>query len=476
MPRVEEILVKDVIAASKPIMKLRIRKEMGDIEDLAASIQRVGQLQPIVVDKNLVLIAGGRRLAAHIHLQREHIIADIREEVDEIARRDMELEENIKRKGLEWPEEVRAVRDLYVLRNEKAGMLEHYTMRELAADTEKGLARVNFYCQLAMALDEMPDLGDEPTMQSAWKRYRRAKEEQIRTEQARRGSDTDFDLGEEADNDGEQKARRVPRPQEAEPETAIPLRQRIVKAAWKGKGILYHADSLDVVRRLDPGSIDCVVTDPPFAIGMFKEGDATGGARLAASAGHMYDDDPHATLDMLDQIFMHVAKALKEDGHAYIFFHHTRYEEMFTMLRNHFGTVEETPLIWKKNTPGVGDPNITWVYSYEPCFWVNRGRHLVKPQAFNVLEYDTVPGVKKIHPTQKPDGLLRHIISASCLPGEVVLDPFAGSGSTLVGAFQVGCRFVGIEREEKFYRFAAERIAEELGAVDHVTPDKPTEG
>ena len=87
---------------------------------------------------------------------------------------------------------------------------------------------------------------------------------------------------------------------------------------------------------------------------------------------------------------------------------------------------------------------------------------MVKPQAFNVLRYDTVQ--KKIHPTEKPPQLLRHLIQASCVQGEVILDPFAGSGSTLIAAIQMGCRFMGIELMEKFYRSAAERIAEALAA------------
>ena len=157
---------------------------------------------------------------------------------------------------------------------------------------------------------------------------------------------------------------------------------------------------------------------------------------------------------------MHAARMLKHDGHAYIFFHMTRYEEIYRMLRSHFKTCEETPIIWAKNTPGVGDPNRSFVYSYEPCFFVNRGRSLVKPQAFNVLRYDTVQ--KKMHPTEKPTMLLRHLIQASCVQGEVVLDPFVGSASTIIAALQLNCRFIGVEKNEKFYRQAAERIAESL--------------
>ena len=57
---------------------------------------------------------------------------------------------------------------------------------------------------------------------------------------------------------------------------------------------------------------------------------------------------------------------------------------------------------------------------------MNRGRILVKPQPFNVLKYDTVG--KKIHSVEKPVALMRHLVEASSVKGEIVLDPFAGSG------------------------------------------------
>ena len=99
----------------------------------------------------------------------------------------------------------------------------------------------------------------------------------------------------------------------------------------------------------------------------------------------------------------------------------------------------------------------------------------MKPQAFNYLKYDTVS--KKIHATQKPVPLLRHLIQASSVPGEIVLDPFAGSGSTLVAAAQLGCKFYGIEQHEPFHRSAAEFISQELAMTEQDSNAGPaTEG
>lgn len=70
-----------------------------------------------------------------------------------------------------------------------------------------------------------------------------------------------------------------------------------------------------------------------------------------------------------------------------------------------------------------------------------------------------------LHPTQKPIGILVPLIAYSCPPGGVVLDPFAGSGSTLVAAKQLGCRAVGIEIEERFCEMAAQRLAQRVLAL-----------
>lgn len=442
------------------VRKDRQRKDFGDIEGLAASIGRIGLIHPIVLDGEGYLLTGGRRLAAHIHLGKTHIEALHREEADSITLQEIELEENLRRKDLNWVEEVRALRRIFVLKRERYGSdfpgAKNFTMRDASEELDKAIGGISMDLQLADALDKYPDLADELTKSAAWKRFKREEETKIRTEQARR---TRGDMESAADK-VDQKLSTSAAASPDKTSRAADIR----RITWKGKGILYLANSIDVLSIYAEKSIDCLVTDPPYALGMFKEGNTTGNSRLAENAGHMYDDDPAEMLNMLDQVFMHAARCLKSDGHAYIFFHHTKYEEMYLMIRKHFGTCEETPIVWIKNTPGIGDPNRSWVYAYEPCLFVNRGRGLVKPQAFNYLKYDTVPPGKKIHPTQKPDQLLRHIISASCVPGEVVLDPFAGSGSTLVAAAQVGCRFIGIEREEKFHRAATERIAEELAA------------
>jgi site-specific DNA-methyltransferase (adenine-specific) len=63
-----------------------------------------------------------------------------------------------------------------------------------------------------------------------------------------------------------------------------------------------------------------------------------------------------------------------------------------------------------------------------------------------------------LHPTQKPLRVLTPLIQSSSLPGDLVLDPFCGSGSTLLAARQQRCRFIGIELDPRYYAIANERL------------------
>jgi len=440
----------------------RMRKFFGDIEALANSIARFGLLTPIVLDNDNNLIAGHRRLMAIQHLGKPEICFRRIDALDPVLRAELELEENIRRKELEWPEEVLGLYRLYQAKQsrygEKGSALATnggYGLEEAARELDRATGSISMDLTLAKGLHEYPELTEEKTKSAAFKRYRRLKETALRSELAKRK---------------QAPAEPSPEPEEGEDdymgEEETPTasssiqRQPIRKALWKGMGVFYHADARDVLRQLPEASVDLIVTDPPYGIGMYREGAPMSSSKFAQTQGAMYPDNPKEIMDMLDEVFLHAAKVLKPDGHAYVFFHMTRYEPVYLMLRKHFGTCEPTPIIWLKQTSGIGDPNRNWIYCYEPCFWVNRGRGLIKPQPFNVLKYDTVS--KKIHSVEKPVALMRHIIEASAVKGELILDPFAGSGSTLVAAAQLDCRFMGIEKHADFWRSAVDRVSRDL--------------
>lgn len=455
----------------------RMREDYGDIEALAESIKKYGLLEPIIINKHNVLIAGGRRVAAHLHLGYSTISAkrytDLGDsEEDLMVAKEIELEENLLRHDLHWTEEVRGRRDVFRLRQLIIGARERqgrpslndgeaYTQRDAARDLGVAVGTINADVRLADGLDEFPDIGKETSKTAAIRRLAALRDQQIRTEKARRATkqaaaDDAFLQLEGSDEP------TTPRKATAAEEAASETRKKGLKAKFP-QGILYFADSIEFLKSLPDECADVLITDPPYGLNLHKEGASTSGQRLADAAGTMYDDDHDSVMDMLDQVFMHLARVVRKDGHKYIFFHMSLYEKIFLMLNKHFGDCDPVPLIWSKNTTGIGNPNLRYAYSYEPCFFITHGKPLVTPQAFNVLKYDTILPKKKIHPTEKPTALLRHLVLASSVENEVIIDPFAGSGSTLLAAAQAGRRFLGIEKHEPFFRRTADRLATELG-------------
>ena len=106
-----QVPIKDII------VKKRIRKNMGDIEALAESLKRYGQISPIVISASNVLIAGGRRLEAAKHLGWRTINAVISESSGELARLELEIEENIQRRDFSMDEVAEATKKVYRLQN-----------------------------------------------------------------------------------------------------------------------------------------------------------------------------------------------------------------------------------------------------------------------------------------------------------------------------------------------------------------------
>ena len=125
---------------------------------------------------------------------------------------------------------------------------------------------------------------------------------------------------------------------------------------------------------------------------------------------------------------------------------------------------------------------LAWTHAHETLLWAGKGsgaRHTFnydlinsrdpKAQLSSVWSIPSVPKKEKLHgyhPTQKPLRLLRRAILASTTEGDLVFDPFCGSGTTGVAAKELGRFFVGAEKEEEYAELAARRIgAAERGGV-----------
>ena len=127
----------------------RQRKEVGDVSDLADSINRLGLIHPIVVDRRFYLIAGERRLEAHRLLDRDVIAVQWAEDLTPSERRAIELEENVKRKDISWQEQSLAIKEYHAFRKETQ---PDWTLEKTAGEIGYSLANLKNYLQVGEAL------------------------------------------------------------------------------------------------------------------------------------------------------------------------------------------------------------------------------------------------------------------------------------------------------------------------------------
>ncbi|MFH6623051.1 site-specific DNA-methyltransferase [Streptococcus suis] len=201
-----------------------------------------------------------------------------------------------------------------------------------------------------------------------------------------------------------------------------------------------------------------VVTDPPYNVDV----EETAGKILN---DNMPDSDFY---QFLFDMFTQVEKHMESDGSIYVF--HADTEGLnFRKAFKEAGFYLSGCCIWKKNSLVLGRSPYQW--QHEPCLfgWKQKGKHqwFSDRKQTTIWEYDR-PKSSKDHPTMKPIPLMAYPIQNSSMRGTIVLDPFLGSGSTLMAADQTGRVCYGIELDEKFVDVIVKRYIESTGN-DNVT-------
>lgn len=124
----------------------------------------------------------------------------------------------------------------------------------------------------------------------------------------------------------------------------------------------------------------------------------------------------------------------------------------------------KSEVIWDKVYHGMGDTKAAFAPSHENIVFAIKGKYSFpgsRPK--DLVTFPKINSSKMVHPTEKPVGLLANLISSVTKPGDLILDPFAGSGSTLVAAKKTGRRFIGIELDDDYFVTAQRRIEEVPG-------------
>lgn len=208
---------------------------------------------------------------------------------------------------------------------------------------------------------------------------------------------------------------------------------------------LYRGDCLDVLRRLEDGSIDSVITDPPYGISYRNK-------RAKVLQRPIANDERPFVWWMWD-----AARVMREGG-ALLCFCRWDVQEPFRVAIDLAGLKVRGQLVWDRMVHGQGDVRSTAGPRHDVMWFATKGAYRFpggRPQS--LIAAPNIPGIKRMHPTEKPADLMRKLVALFTPPGGTVLDPCMGSGAT-AEACRDGFGFVGIEIDEAYYARARARV------------------
>jgi len=438
MPNHHDVLVTAIIIGD------RFRKDYGDLSGLKASITEYGVLQPILIDRENNLMAGGRRLQSCIELGRSRISALYFDEIDETKRREIELEENLHREELKWHERNALIAEIHRLKTAKhegetkvdpdSGASSRGPYQTPAWNQTKtaellGVSQytVSESIQLAAVVEAMPELKNE-------------------------------------DNENQARKKIDRRIEELEREIEFRRLQKAGDLALEGQVIL--GDCVTELTKLADTSVDCIIIDPPY--GVLE----AGGIDRYASGVH-FNDDPVEAMAKLRLAAIELKRIAKPDAHWYIFFGIKMFTETVAIFTALDLPVDPIPIIWIKTTGSVVDWDYRYSNYYEPALFIsNKTRRLAPGKHSNVFSYDSIPVSERSNIAEKPLPLIQHLIRNSTKEGDLVLDCFAGSGVTAVAAKSLKRRFIVMEQNESLWKHIQNRLAT---TVIQDSPTQPTD-
>ena len=267
-----------------------------------------------------------------------------------------------------------------------------------------------------------------------------------------------------------------------------------------GAETIIEGDCLEALGQLPEGCADLVFADPPYNLQLGGDLLRPDNSKVDAVDDHWDQFESFAAYDAFTKAWLsECQRILKDDGALWVIgSYHNIFRVGATLQDLGFWILND--IVWRKSNPMPNFKGTRFTNAHETLIWATKSRG-GKRYTFNYdamkmandelqMRSDWTLGLctgeerikdaegHKAHPTQKPEALLHRVILASTRPGDVILDPFFGTGTTGAAAKRLGRHYIGIEREEAYARLAKARIAKVIPATAAdlaVTGSKKTE-
>ncbi len=241
---------------------------------------------------------------------------------------------------------------------------------------------------------------------------------------------------------------------------------------------ILQGDCVDMMRSLPAASVDMIFADPPYNLQLGGDLHRPDGSHVDAVNDEWDKFDSLATYDRFTHGWFKEAKRiLKPGGSIWVIGSYHNIFRVGAALQDQ-GYWILNDVVWRKANPMPNFKGTRFTNAHETLIWASMGekaRYTFNYRAMKTLNDELqmrsdwlIPicggqerlkkGGTKVHPTQKPEALLYRILLACSNPGDVILDPFFGTGTTGAVAKRLGRHFIGIEREDDYIAAARERI------------------
>src|SRR4051812_26847879 len=258
-----------------------------------------------------------------------------------------------------------------------------------------------------------------------------------------------------------------PRPREKAPPSDLPL------------GTIIEDDCIAAMRRLPAGCVDVVFADPPYNLQLGGDLFRPEGGLVDAVNDDWDKFETFAAYDTFTKAWLHEARrVLKPNGTLWVIgSYHNIFRVGAALQDEGFWVLND--IVWRKANPMPNFRGTRFTNAHETLIWASRSedsRYTFNYRAMKALNDELQmrsdwlfpicsggervkgEGGGKAHPTQKPEALLYRVLLACTKPGDVVLDPFFGTGTTGAVARRLGREWIGIEREKRYVSVARARI------------------
>lgn len=225
-----------------------------------------------------------------------------------------------------------------------------------------------------------------------------------------------------------------------------------------------HGDCIQEMFDIKNNSIEAIISDIPYGIGYETRGTKT---RSEEERENVANDKPEEFDAFYKQMLMHFKRILKSDGVIILFCAGgtglIKTAELLIEVEKHFKVIQNIP--WLKR-PGLGG-NYRSAYEMMMIFKLDNDYKYTFNGEQRKNYIDNFSGITKadLHPTEKTIPLMEYLVKLHTNKGDLILDPFAGSGTTLVAAQNLGRNYIGIELEEKHYKTCLSRLSEKKGSL-----------